>query len=84
MPLYDYSCPGCKLDFEVSRTFKEADDPVYCPMCNTESKRQLSVPMTTFTRGSAAESLRQGPAFAPSKWSHHGHSHGSGTGTHSH
>ncbi len=84
MPLYDYSCPSCKLDFEVSRSFKEADLPVSCPMCSAEAKRQLSLPMATFTRGAAAEGLRQGPQFAPSKWSHHGHSHGSGTGTHSH
>jgi len=88
MPLYDYTCERCGLQFEVSRSFKDADVPADCPVCAKPAKRQLSVPMATFTRGAAAESLRRQPldggAPRPSRWSHHGHSHGASDGSHSH
>lgn len=88
MPLYDYTCERCGLLFEVSRSFKDADLAAHCPTCEIPAKRQLSIPMATFTRGAAAESLRQQPldggAPKSSRWSHHGHSHGTGADSHSH
>jgi putative FmdB family regulatory protein len=86
MPLYDYRCADCNLTFEVSRSFKDSDVPALCPMCDREAKREISMPMATFTRGAAAESLRQSPAASSeaSRRSHHGHSHGPGAGSHSH
>jgi putative FmdB family regulatory protein len=85
MPLYDYTCERCGLAFEVSRSFKDADIGADCPVCEVPAKRELSLPMTTFTRGAASESLRQQPlGGGGSRWSHHGHSHAPGEGGHSH
>lgn len=84
MPLYDYHCDRCGLDFEVSRSLKDSDVPADCPMCNVQARRIFTPPMMTFTRGAAREST---PGPAPSsgaRWSHHGHSHGPGTRPHSH
>ncbi|MGD9933815.1 MAG: FmdB family zinc ribbon protein [Dehalococcoidia bacterium] len=82
MPRYDYSCGPCDLQFEVSRSFAEADKPVYCPFCEAPAVRGVSIPLATFTRGSAASSPL--PAAPSSRWSHHGHSHGPGATGHAH
>lgn len=88
MPLYDYACPDCGLAFEVSRSFADSDKPAICPMCNVEAKRQLTVPLSTYTRGGYAEKARDSPApssfSSGSRWSHGGHSHGAGTSSHTH
>jgi len=86
MPLYDYACADCDLTFEVSRSFADADVPADCPMCGEQAKRQMSVPMSVFTRGAAAEGARdrERTSSAASRWSHHGHSHGPGSGNHTH
>jgi putative FmdB family regulatory protein len=88
MPLYDFHCEPCDLYFEVSRSFKDSEVPAFCPTCDRKAKREMSVPMATFTRGAAAEglsaSLNGGGASAGARWSHGGHSHGPGAGGHSH
>lgn len=84
MPLYDYACADCDLTFEVSRSFADADVPADCPMCGEPAKRQLTVPMSVFTRGAAAENARERTASTPARWSHHGHSHGPGAASHTH
>ncbi len=87
MPLYDYACKRCKLTFEVSRSFKDADMGADCPMCGKPAKRELSVPMT-YTKGAAIQALNASQSSADravsSKWSHGGHSHGAGVSSHSH
>lgn len=84
MPLYDYHCNRCGLDFEVSRSIRDSDVPADCPMCNTAAQRVFTPPMMTFTRGAAHESLHSPPTPSTSRWSHHGHSHGPGTKPHTH
>ncbi|MCX7618665.1 zinc ribbon domain-containing protein [Tepidiforma sp.] len=85
MPLYDYRCDRCGLEFEVSRSIKDSDIPADCPMCSVPAKRLFTPPMMTFTRGAARESLgTPAPPAGGSRWSHHGHSHGPGTRPHSH
>lgn len=85
MPLYDYACAACELTFEVSRSFADADVPADCPMCDKPAKRQLSVPMATFTRGAAADNARSRPGASEKRWAGgHGHSHAPGTAPHSH
>ncbi|GIW13465.1 MAG: hypothetical protein KatS3mg062_0904 [Tepidiforma sp.] len=85
MPLYDYHCERCGLDFEVSRSIKDSDIPADCPMCSVPATRVFTPPMMTFTRGAARESLgNPAPRGGGSRWSHHGHSHGPGTRPHSH
>ena len=85
MPLYDFHCDSCSLEFEVSRSMKDSDIPAHCPMCDAKARRVFSMPMT-FTRGAAAaaEAPAAAPAPAASRWSHHGHSHGPGGMGHSH
>jgi putative FmdB family regulatory protein len=85
MPLYDYHCEPCSLDFEVSRSIKDADIPPFCPMCGLTARRVFTAPMMTFTRGAARENLSNpAPGGGSSRWSHHGHSHGPGSRPHSH
>lgn len=75
MPLYDYRCQRCNLVFEVSRTFAESDTPADCPLCKIPTKREISAPLTTFTRGAAAEALRRPPGGFSDPAASHGHSH---------
>jgi putative FmdB family regulatory protein len=82
VPLYDFECAECNVTFEVSRSFADSDVPAHCPRCEKQARRLLSAPLTVFTRGGAAESLRA-PGTA-ARWSHHGHSHGPGSGSGGH
>ncbi len=85
MPLYDYRCERCGLDFEVSRSIKDSGIPADCPVCFEPARRVFTPPMMTFTRGAARESLQSpAPRSGGARWSHHGHSHGPGTRPHSH
>ncbi len=83
MPLYDYACETCALTFEVSRSFKEADLPAHCPICDRPAKKQITTPMMTFTRGARADGATPSEPGGGS-WFHHGHSHGPGSGAHTH
>ncbi|PIK84714.1 hypothetical protein SYN65AY6LI_06780 [Synechococcus sp. 65AY6Li] len=44
MPLYEFKCQTCG-EFEVWRPLSQYRDPAYCPSCNQEGKRLISVPM---------------------------------------
>jgi putative FmdB family regulatory protein len=84
MPLYDYECDRCNLQFEVSRSIKDSDVPAVCPMCDVKARRVYTAPMMTFTRGAAYEASPPSAPGNSSRWSHHGHSHGPGGAGHSH
>lgn len=44
MPVYEYHCDACDNDFEVRRSFKEADTETTCPECESEDvTRKLSL-----------------------------------------
>jgi len=82
MPLYDYQCPECGLEFEVSRPMAESSNPANCPLDGAQAKRTFGNAPMTFVQ-------RRGPSEPPStgggaRWSHHGHSHGPGAGSHTH
>jgi putative FmdB family regulatory protein len=80
MPLYDFRCPKCGLEFEVSRPFSRATEPALCPVDSTESERVFTMPMT-FVRGGSDSPPP--PAGGMGGHDHgHGHSHGPGTHTH--
>jgi putative FmdB family regulatory protein len=79
MALYDFHCPRCGLDFEVSRSISQATEPAYCPSDGTEATRVFTMPATIQKIG-----LRGKPAPRPRGYSHYGHSHGPGTAGHSH
>jgi putative FmdB family regulatory protein len=44
MPIYEYICLDCKKEYEILRSFNEADQPIACDECGSEEvKRKLSV-----------------------------------------
>ena len=68
MPRYPFRCPACGLEFEVSRSIKDAT-----------AERIFTVPNMLINKPMTAA-----PAPPVSRgYSHHGHSHGPGTGGHS-
>lgn len=44
MPIYEYHCLDCGEKFELIRTYKDADAPVNCQVCNSShTNRSISV-----------------------------------------
>ena len=48
MPLHDYTCNQCSLQFEALVSKKTKDD-VACPGCGQHTSRRVSAPATQFT-----------------------------------
>ena len=42
MPIYEYYCTGCGLDYEVMRPVSQSAEPADCAACGKPGKRQLS------------------------------------------
>lgn len=43
MPIYEYICEDCKLEFDALRSMKEADKPISCTKCHSlNTKRKVS------------------------------------------
>ena len=42
MPVYEYLCPKCNIEFELRRPFSEADKAAVCPKCNSEAQKLIS------------------------------------------
>lgn len=42
MPVYDYSCEKCDLDFEIFKSIKEHRKTEPCPQCGNEAPQDLS------------------------------------------
>ena len=42
MPIYEYYCVGCCLDFEVMRSVSQSGEPASCEKCGKPAERQLS------------------------------------------
>jgi len=44
MPIFEYICLDCKKEYEILRSFSEAESPEACEECGGENvKRKLSV-----------------------------------------
>jgi putative FmdB family regulatory protein len=86
MPLYDFRCTKCGMEFEVSRPLSKASEPALCPLDGSECERVFTMPGTFVKGGSARDSgeVPQPPGQGGNTWSHFGHSHGPGSGGHSH
>ena len=83
MPLYDFRCPKCGLEFEVSRPFSRATEPASCPQDGETAERVFTMPVA-FVKGGASDPAASPP---PMGGGHdhgpgHGQSHGPGTHTH--
>ena len=61
MPIYEYFCSMCKIEFELRRPFSEADKTASCPKCNSEAQKLVS------GFGSKTGSYMQAPAKPFSK-----------------
>jgi putative FmdB family regulatory protein len=42
MPLYEYYCANCNVEFEALRPAARAHEPVACKTCGQNGERQLS------------------------------------------
>ena len=42
MPIYEYYCTGCGIDFEVMRSVSQSDEAANCEKCGNLAERQLS------------------------------------------
>ena len=42
MPVYEYQFPHCGNEFELLRSFAQAEAPAPCPRCGQPAKRVLS------------------------------------------
>ena len=43
MPVYEYSCSKCGLEFEALRPVSKSDDPANCPKCGAPAQKLVSV-----------------------------------------
>jgi putative FmdB family regulatory protein len=53
MPLYEFYCPPCGVQFEVLRPMSKSEDPALCPAGHWTSNRVVSM-FATLTRTSEA------------------------------
>jgi putative FmdB family regulatory protein len=42
MPIYEYLCAKCGIEFELRRSFSEVDKPARCPKCNSKAQKLVS------------------------------------------
>ncbi len=42
MPIYEYFCSKCKIEFELMRPFSEFDKSAKCHKCNAEAQKLVS------------------------------------------
>lgn len=42
MPIYEYRCTNCGLNFEKLRSMSEVDKETLCPACRSKAERLLS------------------------------------------
>lgn len=85
MPLYDYRCNKCELEFEVSRPLSRAAEPAYCPIDNTPCERVYTMPGAFVRQGERREiDIPRPPLQQSGAFSHFGHSHAPGSGSLSH
>jgi len=52
MPIYEYQCRNCEKKFETLISFRELDDPVKCPHCDSEETDRLLSTFSTSTGSS--------------------------------
>jgi putative FmdB family regulatory protein len=82
MPLYDFRCPKCGLEFEVSRPMSRSDEPAYCLIDGTQSERMISMPSFFVKGGTGTAGFTDSSAGAGHTHGPGGHTHGPGGHTH--
>jgi len=61
MPIYEYVCPACNLEFELLRSLSQATEGASCPQCHNQAERKLSI----FAAMSKDESGAAAPLSSP-------------------
>ena len=84
MPLYDFKCPNCGLEFEVSRPMSKASEPALCPTDSTPSERVWRATIIIGGSGSSEGESADTGGFGDFGGDDHGHSHGPGGHDHFH
>ena len=79
MPRYPFRCRRCDLEFDVSRSMRDAADAATCPVDGATAERIFEAPRANLNRPEPVTPKPRGSGY-----SHHGHSHGPGTGHHTH
>lgn len=57
MPIYEYHCAECGLDFDLLRPFSKSHDKASCPSCQKPAGRKLST-FACFSKGESGEASR--------------------------
>ena len=42
MPIYEYLCTKCGKEFDLMRSFDEANKPAKCPNCSSGAQKRIS------------------------------------------
>lgn len=53
MPLYEYRCAKCGLQFELLRSLSAADDEARCPKCRSKAVERV---LSSFSTGKCGSS----------------------------
>lgn len=48
MPVYEYKCDKCKIEFKETRSITTPQELINCPHCDTVLMRVFNVPVVTF------------------------------------
>ena len=70
MPIYEYYCANCNLEFEAIRPASQADNPAPCKTCNQPGERQLSTfsfKSSTFTAPKLKPATRPKRSYSAEK-----------------
>ena len=53
MPIYEYQCQDCGKNFELLRSFSQADAQTTCQSCGSDSVKRLLSVVNAFSAGSS-------------------------------
>jgi len=66
MPKYDYACPTCEAEFEIKRSFADADKPTHCPTMRPTRRTQAhALRLRQRRRNQQARTSAEGRAEGP-------------------
>ncbi len=43
MPIYEYFCPKCGIEFELVRPISKSNEAAFCPKCGLRGEKLVSV-----------------------------------------